>query len=50
MNMTTAFTIFARQAVRQQKIPFEISAEKQSSTKEKDIMDGIVIPPGAENS
>ncbi|MBT9155771.1 MAG: hypothetical protein DDT37_00739 [Firmicutes bacterium] len=25
MNMTTAFTIFARQAVRQGKIPFEIS-------------------------
>jgi DNA-damage-inducible protein J len=26
LNMTTAFTIFARQAVRQQKIPFELSA------------------------
>ena len=25
MNMTTAFTVFARQAVRQGKIPFEIS-------------------------
>lgn len=25
MNMTTAFTIFARQSVRQGKIPFEIS-------------------------
>lgn len=25
MNMTTAFTIFVRQAVRQRKIPFEIS-------------------------
>lgn len=25
MNMTTAFTIFVRQAVRQGKIPFEIS-------------------------
>lgn len=25
MNMTTAFNIFARQSVRQQKIPFEIA-------------------------
>jgi DNA-damage-inducible protein J len=25
MNMTTAFTVFVRQAVRQKKIPFEIS-------------------------
>jgi len=25
MNMTTAFTVFVRQAVRQGKIPFEIS-------------------------
>jgi DNA-damage-inducible protein J len=27
MNMTTAFNIFVRQALRQRKIPFEISAE-----------------------
>jgi DNA-damage-inducible protein J len=27
LNMTTAFTIFAKQVVRQQKIPFEITAE-----------------------
>jgi DNA-damage-inducible protein J len=27
MNMTTAFNVFVRQAVRQRKIPFEISAE-----------------------
>jgi DNA-damage-inducible protein J len=26
INMTTAFNIFVRQAVRQQKIPFELSA------------------------
>jgi DNA-damage-inducible protein J len=26
INMTTAFNIFVRQAVRQQKIPFEVSA------------------------
>jgi DNA-damage-inducible protein J len=49
MNMTTAFTIFARQAVKQRKIPFEVSEEKPSSIEEKDIMDGIVIPPGEEN-
>jgi DNA-damage-inducible protein J len=52
MNMTTAFNIFVRQAVRQRKIPFEISAEKQFPTKktikEKNIMGGIVIPPGEE--
>lgn len=27
MNMTTAFTIFAKQAVREQRIPFEIARE-----------------------
>ncbi len=27
MNMTTAFTIFAKAAVRQQKIPFELVAD-----------------------
>ena len=27
MNMTTAFNVFAKTVVRQQKIPFEISAE-----------------------
>jgi DNA-damage-inducible protein J len=27
MNMTTAFNVFVRQAVRQRKIPFEISAD-----------------------
>ncbi len=27
MNMTTAFTIFAKAAVRQQKIPFELAAD-----------------------
>lgn len=27
MNMTTAFTVFAKAAVRQQKIPFEIAAD-----------------------
>lgn len=28
MNMTTAFCVFAKTAVRERKIPFEISAEK----------------------
>ena len=28
MSMTTAFTVFAKAAVREQKIPFEISAER----------------------
>ena len=27
MNMTTAFTVFAKAAVRQQKIPFELSVD-----------------------
>jgi DNA-damage-inducible protein J len=27
LNMTTAFNIFVRQAIRQRKIPFEITAE-----------------------
>jgi DNA-damage-inducible protein J len=53
MSMTTAFNVFVRQSVRQQRIPFEIRAEKPSSTKKiakkKDFMDGIVIPPGEEN-
>lgn len=30
MNMTTAFNIFARTAVREQRIPFEISAAKNA--------------------
>lgn len=29
MNMTTAFTIFAKAVVRERKIPFEISASDQ---------------------
>ena len=30
MNMTTAFNVFAKTVVRQQKIPFEISANTDS--------------------
>jgi len=32
MNMTTAFNIFLRQAVRQRKIPFEISLNQPNTT------------------
>jgi DNA-damage-inducible protein J len=32
MNMTTAFNIFARQSVRQGKIPFEISVHTPNAT------------------
>ena len=43
MSMTTAFTIFAKQAVREQKIPFDISlnspnAETVAALKEFDKM------------
>lgn len=31
MNMTTAFTIFAKQAVREQRIPFNISMDIPNS-------------------
>lgn len=31
MNMTTAFTIFAKQAVREQRIPFEITRDVPNS-------------------
>lgn len=41
MNMTTAFCIFAKTAVREQRIPFEVKAnrsniETQQSTQEVD--------------
>ena len=32
MSMTTAFNVFAKTAVREQKIPFEISAKSVSTT------------------
>jgi len=34
MNMTTAFTVFVRQSVRQGKIPFEISLNARESETE----------------
>jgi DNA-damage-inducible protein J len=42
MNMSTAFTIFIHQAVRQRKIPFEISAEPL-------IRAAHPVPPGEED-
>ena len=33
MNLTTAITVFVRQAVRQKKIPFEISLDTDSKSK-----------------
>ena len=35
INMSSAINIFIRQAVRQNKIPFEISAEKSAVPKKK---------------
>jgi DNA-damage-inducible protein J len=42
MNMSTAFTIFVRQSVRQRKIPFEISAYAPV------VRAGYTVPPGEE--
>jgi DNA-damage-inducible protein J len=42
MNMSTAFTIFVRQSVRQRKIPFEVNAGPI-------IRAGYPVPPGEEN-
>jgi DNA-damage-inducible protein J len=36
INMSTAINMFVRQAVRQNKIPFEISAEKAAEPERKD--------------
>jgi addiction module RelB/DinJ family antitoxin len=33
MSMSTAINVFVKQAVRQQKIPFEISVDNSASTK-----------------
>ena len=35
INMSTAINIFVRQAIRQNKIPFEISAEKTFAAEKK---------------
>jgi DNA-damage-inducible protein J len=43
MSMSTAFTIFVRQSVRQRKIPFEVSAAQPL------IRAGYPVPPGEED-
>jgi DNA-damage-inducible protein J len=43
MNMSTAFTIFVRQSVRQRKIPFEISAPASP------VRAGYTVPLGEED-
>jgi DNA-damage-inducible protein J len=48
INMTTAFNIFVRQTVRQQRIPLEISAEKKTEDG-RIIREGVIIPKGEEN-
>ena len=37
MNLTTAITIFVRQAVRQKKIPFEIALDASHTTQNKNV-------------
>lgn len=45
MNMTTAFTVFAKAAVRQQKIPFELAADPfYSSANMARIRDTLADP------
>jgi DNA-damage-inducible protein J len=44
LNMSTAFNLFVRQALRQRKIPFEIAAGEK-----RHPVTGFVIPPGEEN-
>lgn len=39
MSMTTAFTIFAKKAVREYRIPFEISAEMPNAETRKALDD-----------
>jgi hypothetical protein len=46
MNMSTAFTIFVRQAVRQRKIPFEISAAVPAAAGGYPAAESGGSPPG----
>jgi len=41
MNLTTAITIFVRQAVRQKKIPFEIALYPENEGKENILRDAM---------
>lgn len=40
LNMTTAFTVFVRQAVREQKIPFVISREVPNKETQEALVEG----------
>jgi len=42
MNLTTAITVFVRQAVRQKKIPFEIALYPESDNK-RDLMHNAMV-------
>ncbi len=48
MNLTTAFTIFAKQAVREQKLPFTVSRAYNTETIKaiKDARNGIGLSRG----
>jgi addiction module RelB/DinJ family antitoxin len=41
MNLTTAITVFVRQAVRQKKIPFEIALYPEGDSKSITMLDAI---------
>jgi len=41
MNLTTAITIFVRQAVRQKKIPFEIALYPENDSKNISMRDAV---------
>ena len=41
MNLTTAITIFVRQAVRQKKIPFEISLNSENGSVNNTMLDAM---------
>ena len=45
MNMTTAFNIFAKTMVRQQRIPFEVSLETPNAETREAIQEGVMIFP-----
>ncbi len=48
MNLTTAFTVFAKQAVREQKLPFEVSRVYNAQTIKaiEDARNGIGVSRG----
>ncbi|MDR1291973.1 MAG: type II toxin-antitoxin system RelB/DinJ family antitoxin [Clostridiales Family XIII bacterium] len=44
MNLTTAITVFVRQAVRQKKIPFEITLNVAGSERRTTTTEAMVAP------